>query len=236
MAFSQDDHSSREPFLNAPPTVLWLIGILLATHVLRVLLPGDWPDIIVQNYALIPARFALAFAKGLPAGQVFDPLLSLVSYMFLHGDFAHVGINSLWLLVFGPIVARRLGPARFLVYFLACGIAAAAVHLAVYWGSPMAVVGASGGISGLMAGGMRIVYGRLYGEADGLAPILSKSILAFSAVWIIVNIISGVLRLGVTDDLTLIAWVAHLGGFFAGLIMIGAFDRPIVGQRRSRSA
>ena len=100
----------------------------------------------------------------------------------------------------------------------------------------MAVVGASGGISGLMAGGMRIVYGRLYGEADGLAPILSKSILAFSAVWVIVNIISGVLRLGVTDDLTLIAWVAHLGGYFAGLIMIGAFDRPIVGQRRSRSA
>lgn len=236
MAFSQDEPPSREPFLNAPPTVLWLIGVLLATHVLRVLLPGDWPDIIVQNYALIPARFASAFAKGLTGGQIFDPLLSLVSYMFLHGDFAHVGINSLWLLVFGPIVARRLGTARFLVYFLACGIAAAALHLAVYWGSPMAVVGASGGISGLMAGGMRIVYGRLYGEANGLAPILSKSILAFSAVWIIVNIISGVLRLGVTDDLTLIAWVAHLGGFFAGLIMIGAFDRPMVGQRRSRSA
>jgi membrane associated rhomboid family serine protease len=236
MAFSQDDHPSREPFLNAPPTVLWLIGVLLATHVLRVLLPGAWPDIIVQNYALIPARFAMALAKGLPVGQVFDLLLSLVSYIFLHGDFAHVGINSLWLLVFGPIVARRLGPVRFLAYFLACGLAAAAVHLAVYWDSPMAVVGASGGISGLMAGGMRIVYGRLYGEADGLAPILSKSILAFSAVWVIVNIISGVLRLGVTDDLTLIAWVAHLGGYFAGLIMIGAFDRPIVGQRRSRSA
>ena len=230
MAFFQDNRRSREPFLNAPPTVLWLIGLLLATHVLRVFLPDGWPDIIVEKYALIPARFAEATAQGLH-GQIFDLSTTFISYMFLHGDFAHVGINSLWLLVFGPIVARRLGAARFILFFLFCGVAAAVVHLAVYWGSPMAVVGASGGISGLMGGGMRIVYGRLYGDANGLAPILSKSILAFSAVWIIVNIISGILRLGVTDDLTLIAWVAHLGGFFAGLIMIGPFDPHALGQR-----
>jgi membrane associated rhomboid family serine protease len=89
----------------------------------------------------------------------------------------------------------------------------------------MAVVGASGGVSGLMAAGMRIVYGRMFGDAKGLAPILSKPILAFSAVWVIANIVGGVLRLGVTDDLTLIAWVAHLGGYFAGLTMIATFDR-----------
>src|SRR5882672_5704215 len=225
MAFLQDSRPSRAPFLNAPPTVLWLIGLLLVTHALRVFLPGNLPDDILVEYSLTPARYAATLAQGTPADGVFGSLVPFITYIFLHADFTHVGINSLWLLVFGPIVARRLGTLRFLLFFLLCGVAAALVHLAVYWGSPMQVVGASGAVSGLMAAGMRILYGRLYGGADGLAPIFSKPILGFSAVWIIANVVSGILRIGVSDDLTLIAWVAHLGGFFAGLILIGPFRR-----------
>ncbi len=227
MAFLQDTRPSREPFLNAPPTVLCLIGLLLATHAVRVFLPGNLPDDMLLEYSLTPARYAAALAQGMPPQGVFGLLVPLVTYIFLHADFAHVGINSLWLLVFGPIVARRLGTLRFLLFFLLCGIAAALLHLAVYWGSPMQVVGASGAVSGLMAAGMRILYGRLYGGADELAPIFSKPILGFSAVWVIANVVTGILRIGVSDDLTLIAWVAHLGGFFAGLFLIGRIGRPV---------
>ncbi|HMI97847.1 MAG TPA: rhomboid family intramembrane serine protease [Micropepsaceae bacterium] len=235
MAFLQDDRPSREPFLNAPPTVLWLIGLLLISHAARVFLPGNLPDDILVEYALTPARYAAAFARsGSPEG-VLGLLVPFISYMFLHGDFTHVGINSLWLLVFGPIVARRLGTLKFLLFFLLCGIAAALVHLSVYWGSPMQVVGASGAVSGLMAAGMRILYGRLYGGPGELAPIFSKPILGFSAVWIIANVVTGILRIGTSDDLTLIAWVAHLGGFFAGLVLIGPFS-PRMGEAPYRSA
>lgn len=230
MAFFQDNRPSREPFLNAPPTVLWLIGVMLAAHAVRVLLPGTWPDDIIDDFAFIPARYAAAFGQGEPHANVLGLAVPFISYMFLHGDFMHVGINSLWLLVFGPIVARGLGTVRFLAFFLFCGVVAAAVHLAVYWGATLAVVGASGGVSGLMGAGMRILYGRMLGRDNGLAPILSKPILAFSAVWIVVNVVSGVLRIGVTDDLTLIAWVAHLGGYFAGLTVIGAFTPPALGR------
>jgi membrane associated rhomboid family serine protease len=223
MAFFQDQPPPRQPFLNAPRTVLWLIGVLLLTHLLRILLPGTGPDDVVQNYALIPARYAEAFRHGLSPGSLVGLALPFISYMFLHGDFAHVGINSLWLLVFGPIVVRRLGTRRFLLFFLLCGIAAALLHLVTYWGSVAAVVGASGAVSGLMAAGMRIVYGRIYGGPNGLAPILSRPIIGFSLVWIAVNVITGLLRVGVTDELTLIAWVAHLGGYFTGLFAIGAF-------------
>jgi len=225
MAFLQDSRPSRAPFLNAPPTVLWLIGLLLVTHALRVFLPGNLPDDILVEYSLTPARYAATLAQGTPAGGVFGSLVPFITYIFLHADFTHVGINSLWLLVFGPIVARRLGTLRFLMFFLLCGVAAALVHLTVYWGSPMQVVGASGAVSGLMAAGMRILYGRLHGGADGLAPVFSKPILGFSAVWVIANVVRGILRIGVSDDLTLIAWVAHLGGFFAGLVLIGPFSR-----------
>ena len=233
MAMFQDPRPSREPFLNAPPAVLWLIGLLLAAHGLRVVLPGDWPDAILIDYALTPARYAEG--HGAAQGGALGLMIPFIAYMFLHGGIAHVGINSLWLLVFGPIVARRLASLKFLLFFLFCGVVAALVHLAVYWGSPMPVVGASGAVSGLMAAGMRIFYGRIYGGADGLAPIGSRPILGFSVVWIIVNIVSGILRIGVTDDLTLVAWVAHLGGYFAGLTMIGPFDRLPMGRGR-RSA
>jgi membrane associated rhomboid family serine protease len=227
MAFLQDTRPSRAPLLNAPPIVLWLIGLLLATHALRVFLPGSLPEDILVEYSLTPARYAAVLAQTTHADSVIGVIVPLITYIFLHADFTHVGVNSLWLLVFGPIVARRLGTLRFLLFFLVCGVAAALVHLTVYWGSPMQVVGASGAVSGLMAAGMRLLYGRLYGGADGLAPIFSKPILGFSAVWIIANVVSGILRIGVSDDLTLIAWVAHLGGFFAGLILIGPFGRRV---------
>jgi membrane associated rhomboid family serine protease len=225
MAFFTDNQLAREPFLNAPPTVLWLIGVLIFAHILRVLLPPMLSEDVVLAYALTPAKYAIARAQGLGPDGVLGLILPLVSYQFLHGDFGHVGFNSIWLLVFGPIVARRLGPLKFLIFFVICGIAAALLHLVVYWGSPMPVVGASGAVSGLMAAAMRILYGRLHGGKDGLAPIFSKAILGFSLVWALINVVSGILRIGVSDDLTLIAWVAHLGGFFAGLLLIGPFTR-----------
>jgi len=228
MAFFQENRPAREPFLNAPPTVLWLIAVLLLTHVARILLPGNLPDDILERYALIPLRYAMA-AAGRAGPDGFQNLaVPFVSYLLLHGNFTHVGLNSLWLLVFGPIVARCLGPLRFVMFFVLCGIAAALVHIAVYWGSEMPVVGASGAVSGLMGAGMRVLYGRAYGGRLGLAPIRSRPILGFSAVWVLVNVITGVLRIGVNDDFALIAWVAHLGGYFAGLFLIGAFVADIV--------
>jgi len=234
MAFFQDNRPSRQPLLNAPPAVLGLIGVLLATHAIRVALPGSLPDDIVENYAFIPVRYAEAFVHGFAISDIPGLLVPFISYMFLHGDFTHVGLNCLWLLVFGPAVARRLGARRFFLFFLICGIFAALFHLGVYWGSIMAVVGASGGVSGLMGAGMRILYGHIMGRPSGLAPILSKPLLLFSLVWLIANVVTGVLRIGVTDQLTLIAWVAHLGGYFAGLTMIAMFpsaaeERPRIG-------
>jgi membrane associated rhomboid family serine protease len=233
MAFFQDSRPSREPFLNAHPAVVWLIGVMLAAHAVRVLLPGAWPEDILDDYAFTPVRFD-ALLHGASVG-LFSLAVSFITYMFLHADITHVGINSLWLLAFGPIVARRLGTVKFLLFFFFCGIAAALLHLAAYWGSTMEVVGASGGVSGLMGGGIRILYGRVYGHR-GLAPIASKSIMAFSLVWIIGNIAGGLLNLGVSSDVALIAWVAHLGGYFAGLTTIGFFDRLSLGAPGSRLA
>lgn len=224
MSFVPNRRSLRQPLLNSPPIVLWLIAALLAFHVIRIWLPGELPDAILDRFAFIPARYTQWFAHGAVPGGWPELVVPLLSYMLLHADYAHVGINSIWLLVFGPSVARWLGTGRFLLFFVFCGVVAALVHLAVYWGSPVAVIGASGAISGLMAAGMRILYGQAFERPNGLAPILSRPIVMFSLVWTGVNIVSGVLRLGVTGDVSLVAWVAHLGGYFAGLLTIGVFN------------
>jgi membrane associated rhomboid family serine protease len=205
---------------------------LLVTHIARVWAPPPWPETILLHYAFIPARYSSAAVQGLPPASLFELIANFVTYMFLHGNFAHVAINCLWLLAFGPLVARRLKPARFVLFFVFCGVVSAATHLAAYWGAAEEVVGASGAISGLMAAAMRIMYGRLYYPGDAeprqrarLAPILSKPIIGFTVLWVITNVLGGVTGLGLTDDATVIAWVAHLGGYFAGLFAIDFFDR-----------
>nr|TFG55558.1 MAG: rhomboid family intramembrane serine protease [Hyphomicrobiales bacterium] len=214
MAFFQTGGAPNERFLNAPPSVLWLIGAIMVAHTVRAMLAMPQADNIVFDYAFIPAYPTDA--------------LTYVSYLFLHGSFLHAGINSLWLLAFGPPVAWRLGTVRFLAFYFLCGIAAALAHLVSDWGSMVPVVGASGAISGQMGGAIRILYAgptaRWGQEPRQLAPIYSKPVLFFATVWLAVNLVVGVIGLGLTEDGEVIAWVAHMGGFFAGFLGIGLID------------
>ena len=145
--------------------------------------------------------------------------MPFVSYMALHNDFTHLAINCLWLLAFGPIVARRFGGFLFLLFFLICGVAGAAAHLAFNWGSLVPVIGASGAISGLMAAGLRLLPTQAPWANAGeekLAPIFSRQILLFTLVWMGINLVAGLTGLGVGGEAGLIAWQAHLGGYLAG--------------------
>jgi len=238
MAFFQDTRPSREPFLNAPASVLILIGVLLAAHVARVLLPEADANELLTTYAFIPARYSPAAlaANGFAPASLYSQIVTFITYMFLHGSFLHVGVNCLWLLAFGPSVARRLGTVLFYIFFLVCGVAAALLHLALNWGAIIPVVGASGAIAGLMGAGIRILYRdrRLrLGERPKLAPVFTGPVLFFSAMWVVVNIIAGVTGLGTNGgELGIVAWQAHLGGYFAGLFLIGWFD--LLSNRRMK--
>jgi membrane associated rhomboid family serine protease len=228
MAFLQSQ-PPRQPFFRAPAIVLWLIGVLAAAHAARVMVwPARAAD-MVYAYALIPARYSRAFLESHMAdpGTVWERAIPFVSYMALHNDWTHLVINCLWLLAFGPVVARRFGSVLFLVFFIVCGVAGAGVYLAFNWASPVPVVGASGAISGLMAAALRMLPGQAPWAAPGeapLAPVFSRQILMFAAVWAAINLLAGVTGLGMGGESGLIAWQAHLGGFLAGLLLCGAFD------------
>jgi membrane associated rhomboid family serine protease len=232
MAFLQSA-PPRQPIFRAPAVVLWLIAALAGLHALRLWLPSALGQDMVYEYALIPARYSHAFVAsqaGLAAswpGTVLERAIPFVSYMGLHNDWTHLVINSLWLLAFGPVVARRQGALLFLVFFLVCGVAGALTYVALNWGNPVPVVGASGAISGLMAAALRMLPGQAPWAEPGtapLAPLFSRQILIFTLVWAAINIVAGVTGLGVGGQSGLIAWQAHLGGFLAGLLLCGPFD------------
>jgi len=221
MAFLRDE-ANGEPAFRVPASVAALIALLVLAHVARMLLPPNVSERVLVQYGFIPLRYA--YSAGI--NGVLEQTLPFVSYIFLHGDITHLVMNCLWLLAFGPIVAKRFGPAAFLLFFLVCGVAAAGSYLALNWRSPVPVIGASGSISGLMAAAIRLlrIPVRNWDAPPGLAPILSRPVVVFSLLWVVVNLVFGPTGLTIGGEISQLAWQAHLGGYFAGLLLVGPFD------------
>lgn len=218
------------------------IAVLAAIHAMRLFLPYRWDVHLVYLFAFVPARYAPpSFLDGaaLPGGFGAD-LWTFVTYGFLHGGWLHLLVNLAWLVAFGTPVLRRIGGGRFLLLALVGTVAGALAHLLTNWGDLVPMIGASAGISGLMAAAVRFVFRR--GEAGyslgALAsprrrlPVLplretfkDRTVLAFVGIWFAINIVFGVSAIGVGGEDT-IAWQAHFGGFFAGLFLFPLMDRP----------
>jgi len=177
--------------------------------------------------------------QGWPGGLGAD-IWTFVTYSFLHANWMHFGVNAIWFLPFGSAVARRFGTLRFLGFFAVTAAAGAALHLATHSGEQYPMIGASAAISGTMAAAMRFAFQRggplgilRSGDDDAyrvpalpLSGVLRDSrVLLFLVVWFGVNIVFGV---GTFPSLTggeSVAWQAHIGGFFAGLLLFAWFDR-----------
>lgn len=229
------DH--RQPIFNVPGVVLVLLGSFLAVHLLLSVLPADESAWLTLALAFIPER-AVGLAIDLPGGRI-AAVTSFVTHQFVHGNLTHLVINSAWLLAFGTPVARRTGASRFVAFFLLCGVAGALFYLAVNGSARILVVGASGAISGLMGAAFRFIFRSMQeGGPLGLAnasrtPLLplartlqDRRILVAIAAWTILNVLLAWGAVGLLDEAAGIAWEAHLGGFYAGLLLYGFFDRP----------
>ena len=234
--------ATRQPVFNLPRVVGALIALMLAIHAGRVFFLNSDNDLqVILAFAFIPIRetqpdlFAGMVALG-DGARVW----SFLTYAFLHGDWAHVGLNCVWLAAFGSPVARRFGATRFLLYAAVGAIAGAAIHLAIFPHSQVPVVGASAGISALMAGAARFVFqargpmwslGGFDAYRQPAAPLTEivrdGRVMAFLAVWFGINIIFGLTGgAGLAEGG--VAWDAHIGGFLAGLLLFRLFD-PVPG-------
>jgi membrane associated rhomboid family serine protease len=257
----------REPPFNAPLVVIGLVLVLLAIHAGVSFLSDAAEDAVVRSFAFIPGRLTVALdpsaLDGLLNQANIDPnalrqaallrhfhvlgdgskFWTLLTYAFLHGNWTHVGLNVIWILAFGPPIARRIGALRFLALFAATAIAGALLHWAFNPLDFTPLIGASAGDSGLMAAATRFVFepgaplgGAGYSRSIGVArfnapaPRLTKllrerRVLIFLAIWFAANFIfgAGAQTIGLSEGP--VAWIAHIGGFAAGLLAFPLFDR-----------
>lgn len=226
-----------EPVFNVPAGVAGMLAILVGVHVVRNLLPEDLDFEMLVTLAFIPARYGVIPLPEIPGGEI-AAVTSFVTYMAVHADVVHLLVNSLWLLAFGSAIAKRAGTLRFALFTIACGIAGALTHLAIYFGDITPVVGASAAISGQMAAALRFLLsrrGHISYSPESLAAIplatlgetlRNPRILTVIVVWSIINLLFGLGYISFSPGDASIAWEAHIGGFMFGLLCFGLFDRP----------
>jgi membrane associated rhomboid family serine protease len=152
--------------------------------------------------------------------------LTLFTAMFMHGGISHIAGNMLYLWVFGDNLEHRLGHGRYLLFYLLCGVLASIAHVATTLFSPQNALvpslGASGAISGIMGAYIILFPGNRVTLLFFPFTIRVSALVALGF-WIAMQVINGMGMLGGDD--TGVAYAAHIGGFVAGMMLIGIFDR-----------
>jgi membrane associated rhomboid family serine protease len=209
--------------------------LIIAVNILVYLIQlSQWAriDHFILLYGLVPARYSDPFLAGhFTLGQ---QLFSFISFMFVHGDFWHILFNMWSLYIFGDNVEDRLGPIRYLAFYLLCGLASGLSHLFLNWHSQIPTVGASGAIAGVMG-----AYFILHPGAKILTmiPVLFIPFFVelpaffFLGLWFLFQLASAAL---VPAQEGGIAWWAHIGGFVFGMVCLKLFTRvPETGITRA---
>ncbi len=233
--------SDENPTLRRPVVTYAILATLVGVWVLTQGAGFD-PYLLaasVCNYGLVPGELTgqAPLGEGVPIGEglycVIDDewinILTPVTSMFLHGSWGHLASNCIFFWVFGNNVEDSMGRGRFVLFYLLCGLAAAAAQVAVDPASAIPMVGASGAISGVL-GGYLVLYPRVRVNTLFIwvifIQILRLPAYVLLLFWIGYQILLGMPQLlGVGESGGGVAFWAHIGGFFAGLLLIKLMAR-----------
>ncbi len=213
-----DDPPARRSF---PIVTLTLIVVNVAVFLYELSL-GAQLDTLFRAAGVTPLEFATRTDLPPPA-----PLNSfyttLITSMFLHGGFLHIGSNMLFLWIFGDNVEDRLGHLRYLLFYLVCGLGASAAHIYFNWGSRIPSVGASGAIAGVLAGYFVLFPSASVRTLLFLGPFITMTrvpAIIMIGFWFVTQLLSGVASLGQVEQTSGVAFWAHIGGFVVGLPLV----------------
>jgi membrane associated rhomboid family serine protease len=202
------------PSRTTPYVTVGLILVNGLVFLYEMTLPDRAFQRFMLFYGLVPAQFSVA---------------TIFTSMFLHGDLFHFLGNMLYLWIFGDNVEDRVGHGRFVVFYLLCGVTAAAVQTAFNPDSAVPMIGASGAIAGVL-GAYLVMFP--HSRVLTLLPfIIFWDIVEIPAIillglWFVLQVFSGVGSLGAHNDAGGVAFWAHVAGFMAGVATIALFRRP----------
>jgi len=220
--YQRHERPGAPPFFTAPDSVVWLAGVIVALHALRLVVPEELSRLAEYHFALIPQRLDLLLSGGANGAAYSWPgaLGAALGHVFLHADWMHVVLNTLMLLALGAPVARRLGMRGFYVLFFGSAFGGAALFFAIRLPDGPPAVGASGGVSGVIAGALLLMAN----ARGGWASLVMADYLKTSAAFLIANLLLALFGPALFG--AGIAWDAHLGGYLVGaVVMAGATQR-----------
>lgn len=239
-----DDNTDR----HRTPYVTWML-IAVNVFVFVVLQGMGSNQRVTLAFATIPAEILTGrdIAEVIPVrdpyGRVVDQVeilptpipvyLTLLTAMFMHGGFAHLFGNMLYLWIFGDNLEDAMGHARYLIFYLATGIAAGLAHVLVtaVLGNNTLIpcLGASGAISGIL-GGYLVLFPRKRVHVIWFYQVMRVPSIFAIGLWFVFQLVAGAGTLG--SDVGGVAYGAHIGGFLAGMVLVKFFDarRPVALQ------
>jgi membrane associated rhomboid family serine protease len=200
-----DDNSQR----RSVPVVTF---VLIALNVLVFFVELSAGQAFIQQWAFVPRKFAAD-----PAGQAH----TIFTAMFMHGGWLHLLGNMLYLWIFGDNVEDEFGPFKFLAFYLLCGVAATLAQYYVNTRSGVPNVGASGAIAGVLAAYLLMFPGArvnvlVYNQVVAMPAMIVLGL------WIVLQLFSSFGSIAATSQTTDqggVAYMAHVGGFVAGLVL-----------------
>lgn len=203
-----DGRRKPPPMLNIPPATKILSGLLILIFLL-VWIPTETFFPNLENYAV---TYGSLIPSSWTGGEPFlwRTPFTLLTFSLLHAGWMHLGVNILMLVAIGSGLERSIGIKKYLIIYFVSTIFAAFSHLACTPFSTMPIVGASGGISGLFGAMLYLMHVTRDREGNGQ----NSRFMPIVMVYIAITVISG--YMGAPDG-SPIAWVAHIGGFLAGI-------------------
>ena len=212
----------ENPTKNFPLLTILLIGGNIFVFFCEFSYPGQTASLFL-NYGLVPYELMQSPIQTYP---------NVFSAMFLHAGFLHLGGNMLYLWIFGNNIEDVLGKVRFIMFYLVCGVIAAMCHVYMDSGSRVPMVGASGAISGIL-GAYMVLFPKARVKTLVFLGILVTIIRIPAAIllllWLGLQIFSSIASGNVGGG---VAWMAHIGGFVAGMILILPFKASLQSPQR----
>jgi len=197
-----DDNSSR----RITPLVTY---ILIVLNVIFFIVELNGGDPFVMQWAFVPTRFLANPVAESP---------TLFTSMFMHAGLLHIGGNMLYLWIFGDNVEDRFGHVKFLIFYLICGLAATGLQLVFSLDYSIPNLGASGAIAGVLGAYLLLFPKARVSVLSGRGVIPVPALLVIG-LWFVLQLFSGIGSLFDTADSGGVAYMAHIGGFVAGLVL-----------------
>jgi membrane associated rhomboid family serine protease len=218
------DDNPRESF---PVVTVALIAINTLVHIYQATMGPERAEIFIKATGVIPLEITTLtdIVRWPDQPEALLPIpLTLVTSIFVHGDWLHLISNMWYLWLFGDNVEDSMGHVRYVVFYLLCGLAAAGAQIAVGPNSIIPMVGASGAIAGVL-GGYALQYPRARVHCLLFIVIIIQIVVipAFVVLglWFVLQLVRGF----AAESISSVAWFAHIGGFLAGLALIKLFAR-----------